>query len=177
MLKQKLKKRISIWARGTSLCSNLYTSEGCIMVSKFHNCFAPIGLNIFCRFFRPSGLQNDKWQKCLCVCESVTKTKVEPLLYLNMFQPALILVHMFTDMVPRDDFFFSKILITINFIRFFFVFFGLIQFLRWNTDHVQIDFLWVLWVEWPILRLFYFVRRCAVNNCVFFEISHFFMVL
>ena len=83
--------------------------------------FPLIGLKFFCRLFRPSGLRNDQWEKCLWVrasvsqwvCESespwargsVTKIQVEPFLYLNMLQSALNLVHMFNDTVPREDFF------------------------------------------------------------------------
>ena len=44
---------------------------------------------------------------------------------------------MFIDMFPRDIDIFFKILILIDFIGFF-VFLGLGQFLRWNTEHVQI---------------------------------------
>ena len=50
----------------------------------------------------------------------------------------------------EDFFYFFEILTFIN----FFVFLGLGQFLRWNTDHVQIEFLWVSWGKWPILKLF-----------------------
>ena len=84
---------------------NFYTSEVCIMVSKFTNFSPQIDLKNFCRLFRPSGLRNDQWQKIFWVCESVTKTKLEPFLYLNIFQSALNLVHMFIDTVPLDCFF------------------------------------------------------------------------
>ena len=47
--------------------------------------------------------------------------------------------------------FFFEILIFIDFIGFF-VCLGLGQFLRWNPDHVQIVFLWVLYGKWLVLR-------------------------
>ena len=101
-------------------------------------------------------------------CESVTKTKVSPFLYLNMFQSAQNLVHLFIFM---QTVFFCKVLF-LSILFYFFVFLGLSQFLRWNTDHVQIEFLWVLWGNWPIVRLFY-DWVCCGKMCIF-EISDFF---
>ena len=48
------------------------TSEGCIMVSEFHNFLPPVGLKIFYRLTRPSGLRNDQWQQGSWVCESTS---------------------------------------------------------------------------------------------------------
>ena len=49
--------------------------------------------------------------------------------------------------------FFWEIFVFNDFIQFF-LFFGFRQILRWSTDHVQIELLWVLWGKWPIVRLF-----------------------
>ena len=35
------------------------------------------------------------------------------------------------------------------------LFYNFSQFLRWNSNHFQIELLWFLWGEWTILRLFY----------------------
>ena len=50
-------------------------------------------------------------------------------------------------------------------------FVGLSQFLRWITDHDQIEFLWGLWGKWPILRLLLGV--CCAKMCIFRDITLF----
>ena len=131
-----------------------YTSEGCIMKSKFHNFFPPIGLKKNCVAFSDLldyEMTNEKMFVSPWDCDSVTKTKVDLFLYLNMFKSALNSVHLFIDTVHRDDFLFFSVSIFIDFIAFM----RLCQFLRWITNHVQIECLWVLWGKWPILKLFY----------------------
>ena len=53
----------------------------------------------------------------------------------------------------------------------FFSFLGLSQFLRWNLDHFQIEFLWFLWGKWTILRLLLKGVQCAVQKRVFLDIA------
>ena len=55
-------------------------------------------------------------------------------------------------------------------IALFYHFMGLSQFLRWNSDHFQIEFLWFLWGKWTILRLFY-LRVCCAKMCIFLDIA------
>ena len=64
---------------------------------------------------------------------------------------------MFIETVHRDYF---------NFYRSYwiFVFLGLNPFMRWNTDHVKIEFLEVLWNKWWD----YFVKAYAMLKCVVF---------
>ena len=57
--------------------------------------------------------------------------------------------------------------------HFFYHFIGLSQFLRWNSNHFQIEFLWFLWGEWTILRLFYERVYCA-KMCNFWDIALFY---
>ena len=51
-------------------------------------------------------------------------------------------------------------------------FMWLCQFLRWNSDHFQIEFLWFLWGEWTILRLFY-LRVYFAKMCSFWDVALF----
>ena len=77
---------------------------------------------------------------------------------------------MFFSTYSRGIFFF-EILIFIDFIAFF-VFLGLFKFLKWNTDYVQIEFLWVLWGKWSILILFY-LGVFSANMCISRDIALF----
>ena len=43
----------------------------------------------------------------------------------------------------------------------FFSYLGLSLFLRWNSDHFQIEFLWVKGGKWTILKLFHQMVCCA----------------
>ena len=47
---------------------------------------------------------------------------------------------------------------------------GLGQFLRWNSDNFQSEFLWFLLVKWTIIRLIYYGVYCA-NMCYYWDIS------
>ena len=103
------------------------------------------------------------------VCEFVTKIKVEPLLYLNMFQCAPKLVT-FVHWYGPLSFFFSKILISIGFIDFFFVSLVLSQFLWWNKDHACSS---LFFVEYMIysktiwLRVFsYFFKKSFFSGFI-----------
>ena len=53
----------------------------------------------------------------------------------------------------------------------FFSFLGFSQFLRWNPDHFQIEIYGFYGMNGPFWD--YFIKGCAVQKCVFFEISYF----
>ena len=88
--------------------------------------------------------------------------------YLNIFQSAPNLVQIFLTAMPRDVFFFKFSIFTV-FIEVF-CFLELNQFLRWNLEHFQIEFLWFLWGKWTILRLFY-QRACCAKKCNSWDIT------
>ena len=57
--------------------------------------------------------------------------------------------------------------------HFFIILWDFIKFLRWNSDHFQIEFLCFLWDKWTILRLFYLMVYCAIM-CTFWGIALFY---
>ena len=54
--------------------------------------------------------------------------------------------------------------------RTFYHFMGLSQYLRWNLDHFQVEFLWFLWGKWTNLRLFYWWVCCA-KMCIYLDFA------
>ena len=122
--------------------------------ANFHIFFPQNGLKFFFVGFSDLldyEMTNDK---CLRVHESVTITKVEPLLYLNMFQSALNLVHMFIDTVPRDVCFFTFIG--------FFVLLGL-KFL-WFCGFCRVD--GPFYQEIRLAKLFIFLNIALISEFV-----------
>ena len=136
-------------------------------------------------------MTNEK--KCLWVHESISlwvciKNKSWSVFIPSMCTKFGTFVHWYS---PSRCFYFFKILIFIGFIGFF-VFLGLSRFLWWNTDHVQVDFLWFCRIcrvfrgeiqtslksnfyssyggKWSIVRLFYKGVWCAII-CIFWDIA------
>ena len=93
--------------------------------------------------FRPTGQRINQWRKSVSVCRYVCLSR----LIIPIFVLVNLLDHhqiwQICSLVHNLEAIFFEILIFIDFIGF--VFLELSQFLRWNTDHVQIKFLWVLW--------------------------------
>ena len=110
------------------------------MLSERFMLFSPIELKFFFLCF--SDLPNNEMTNNLYVCDSVTVSVVSSFLYLNIFQSAPNLVHLFLRIF--------KFYVFIDFSSFL----GLSQFLRCNSDQFQIEVLRFLWSKWSILRLF-----------------------
>ena len=145
-----------------------------IMVSEQSMLFSPFELKLFFGvFFTPPEQRNYQKVKYPWFCHSVTVSNMSSFLCLNTFQSAPNFVQTFLIAIPWYIFFrFLRFLLT------FFSFFGgdLANFLRWNEDYFQVEFLWFLWCKWSILRLVYYLVCCA-KMCFFYRFCTYFRFL